>query len=124
LHRSTRTACPLALPVATPTLALAEPLIVTLYGRTWEVVIPVLEILGVYGAVFVVVSTQRPTRRQIRDWYDLWSLRGAAATRSCGTAPAGPLHLAEHQPARLRITAGGAAEDRRLLAEALAVAFG
>jgi lipopolysaccharide exporter len=56
LHRSTRAVCLLALPVATLTVALAEPLIVTLYGRAWEAAIPVLEILGVYGAVFVVVS--------------------------------------------------------------------
>jgi lipopolysaccharide exporter len=56
LHRSTRAICLLALPVATLTLALAEPLIVTLYGHTWEAAIPVLEILGVYGAVFILVS--------------------------------------------------------------------
>jgi lipopolysaccharide exporter len=56
LYRSTRAVCLLSLPVATLTLALAEPLIITVYGRTWEAAIPVLEILGVYGAVFVVVS--------------------------------------------------------------------
>ena len=56
IYRSTRAVCLLALPVAALTLALAEPLILSLYGRTWMAAIPVLEILGVYGAIFVVVS--------------------------------------------------------------------
>ncbi len=56
LARSTRAVCLLALPVATLTLALAEPLVLTLYGDRWRAAIPVLEILGLYGAMFVIVS--------------------------------------------------------------------
>lgn len=56
LHRSTRAVSLIALPVATLTLALAEPLVLTLYGSTWRSAIPVLEILGAYGALFVFVS--------------------------------------------------------------------
>jgi lipopolysaccharide exporter len=56
LHRSTRAVGLVGLPVACLTLVLAEPLVLTLYGEPWRAAIPVLEVLGLYGAVFVVVS--------------------------------------------------------------------
>ena len=56
LHRSTRAVSLIALPMATLTLALAGPLVVTLYGTAWQAAVPVLEILGAYGAIFVLVS--------------------------------------------------------------------
>lgn len=56
LHRSTRVVSLLALPVAAMTLALAEPLVLTLYGQTWSTAVPVLQVLGLYGAMFVIVS--------------------------------------------------------------------
>lgn len=56
LHRSTRAVGLVGLPVACMTLVLAEPLVLTLYGEPWRAAVPVLEVLGVYGAMFVVVS--------------------------------------------------------------------
>ena len=56
LHRSTRAVSLIALPVATLSLALAGPLVETLYGRTWVQAVPVLQVLSAYGALFVFVS--------------------------------------------------------------------
>ncbi len=56
LRRSARAVSLVALPITAMTLALAGPLIGTLYGDQWRASVPVLGILAVYGAVFVVIS--------------------------------------------------------------------
>ena len=56
LSRGTRGVCLVALPVSALTWALAEPLVLTLYGGVWTDSVPVLRVLAVYGAMFVVVS--------------------------------------------------------------------
>jgi lipopolysaccharide exporter len=56
LDRATRGVGVVALPVAGLTLALAEPLVLTLYGDGWAPAVPVLRVLAVYGGAFVLVS--------------------------------------------------------------------
>jgi PST family polysaccharide transporter len=56
LGRSARAVALVALPISAMTLALAEPLIAILYGDQWDASVPVLAVLALYGAVFVVVS--------------------------------------------------------------------
>ena len=56
LRRSARAVSLVALPITALTLALAEPLVATLYGSQWDASVPVLRVLAVYGAVFVVIS--------------------------------------------------------------------
>ncbi|WP_168207294.1 oligosaccharide flippase family protein [Microlunatus elymi] len=43
-----------AFPISALTIALAGPLITTVYGRQWTAAVPVLQILGAYGALFVI----------------------------------------------------------------------
>jgi O-antigen/teichoic acid export membrane protein len=56
LRRSARAVSLVALPITALTLALAEPLVGALYGSQWDASVPVLQVLAVYGAVFVVIS--------------------------------------------------------------------
>ncbi|MDH2414819.1 oligosaccharide flippase family protein [Nocardioides sp. CER19] len=56
LRRSARAVSLVALPISVLTFALARPLVTTLYGGTWAASIPVLEVLSVYGGLFVVIS--------------------------------------------------------------------
>lgn len=45
-----------AFPIATVSLALAHPIIATLYGTRWHGAAPVLAVLSVYGALFVLIQ--------------------------------------------------------------------
>lgn len=54
LSRSTRIVSLIGFPISTLTMALAQPLVTTLYGRKWTAAGPVLEVLAAYGALFVV----------------------------------------------------------------------
>jgi len=56
LRRSARAVGLVALPITALTLALADPLVRTLYGGQWDASVPILGILAVYGAVFVLIS--------------------------------------------------------------------
>jgi lipopolysaccharide exporter len=52
--KATRSVALVAFPVAGLTLALAQPLIVTVYGQKWEQAAPVLSVLSVYGAISII----------------------------------------------------------------------
>lgn len=54
LSRSTRIVSLIGFPISTLTMALAQPLVATLYGPRWTAAGPVLQILAAYGALFVV----------------------------------------------------------------------
>ncbi|WP_411701067.1 oligosaccharide flippase family protein, partial [Conyzicola sp.] len=54
LARAVRTVAFIACPIGAVTLALASPLIVTVYGAKWEGAAPVLGVLSVYGVVSVI----------------------------------------------------------------------
>jgi PST family polysaccharide transporter len=56
LRRSARAVGLVALPITVLTLALAGPLVTTVYGGAWAASVPVLEVLAVYGGLFVVIS--------------------------------------------------------------------
>jgi lipopolysaccharide exporter len=52
--RAARLVAMVSFPVAAVTIALADPLITTLYGVTWSRAAPVLRVLAVYGMLFVL----------------------------------------------------------------------
>jgi lipopolysaccharide exporter len=54
LGRAVRTVALIAAPIGALSLALASPLIVTVYGAKWEGAAPVLGVLAVYGFISVV----------------------------------------------------------------------
>jgi PST family polysaccharide transporter len=54
LQRAMRTVGLVALPICTFTVALAEPLILTVYGDQWRAATPALRVLALYGVVFVI----------------------------------------------------------------------
>lgn len=54
LQRATRTVGLIAFPICTFTVALARPLILTLYGPQWNAAAPALRVLALYGVVFVM----------------------------------------------------------------------
>jgi lipopolysaccharide exporter len=56
LRRSARAVGLVALPITVLTFALAGPLVTTVYGHAWTASVPVLEVLAVYGGLFVVIS--------------------------------------------------------------------
>ncbi len=54
LQRATRTVGLVAMPICAFTVALARPLILTLYGAQWNAAAPVLRVLALYGVLFVM----------------------------------------------------------------------
>ncbi|CAN5118597.1 MOP flippase family protein [soil metagenome] len=54
LRGAVRSVSLIAFPIAAVTLALASPLIVTIYGKKWESAAPVLGVLALYGAISVI----------------------------------------------------------------------
>ena len=54
LARATRSVALVACPIGFLTLALARPLITTVYGGRWSAASPVLQVLSLYGVIFVI----------------------------------------------------------------------
>lgn len=53
MHKATRSVLAVAAPIGFTTLALATPLIATVYGPKWLEAAPVLQVLSLYGVIFV-----------------------------------------------------------------------
>ncbi|MFZ4518202.1 MAG: lipopolysaccharide biosynthesis protein [Microthrixaceae bacterium] len=53
MHKATRSVLAVAAPIGFTTLALATPLVATVYGAKWLDAAPVLQILSLYGVIFV-----------------------------------------------------------------------
>ena len=54
MRKATRSVALVACPIALLTLALARPVIVTVYGEKWSVAAPALQVLSLYGLLFVL----------------------------------------------------------------------